>query len=100
MGAENFDITVIRSADRPVRSESLYRLSYRSCDLDEVEGQIKQVLLKKNLMVNDQVLMKGLCGIMEVNVGVVCATACLLILSLHGTWKSLETLLKLGEWLW
>ena len=28
-GAENLVLTAIRSPDRPVRSESLYRLSYR-----------------------------------------------------------------------
>ena len=28
-GAENFGLTVIRTPDRPARSKSLYRLSYR-----------------------------------------------------------------------
>ena len=33
MGAENLIPTGIRSPDRPARSESLYRLSYRGPDL-------------------------------------------------------------------
>jgi hypothetical protein len=40
-GAENLAPTGIRSADRPARSESLYRLSYRG--LNEVEFYVNKV---------------------------------------------------------